>query len=223
MERRFFRTGVELRASQGDEGSIISGYAATFDNVSFPLAGFRERLARGCFARSLQSDRSDVMCLMNHDPSLVLGRQRNRTLSLAEDAKGLRFRCILPDTTTARDVYRLIQRRDIADCSFAFTCDEDSWSEIDDPDDPDTRTALRTIQRASLLDVSVVANPAYPGTSVNSADRGRHTEFNSMYRPVTDFFPTGVPSSFPAEVRAQIQSARVIGTSRRRVLDFILS
>ena len=167
VEIRYIKTGTQLRGeSQGDELSIV-GYAATWNQISEPLAGFRERLCPGCFARSLQRG-GDVIATVNHDPSLLLGRLKNKTLTLAEDATGLRFRCVLPDTSVARDAYALIKRGDIADCSFAFQCTEDQWSEIPDPDDRSKRIALRTVIHANLLDTSIVANPAYSGTSVNT-------------------------------------------------------
>lgn len=63
IERRFFKSSGELRAdSQGGE-MAITGYAATFHNLSLNLGGFRERLVPGCFARSLQNERNDIKAL----------------------------------------------------------------------------------------------------------------------------------------------------------------
>ena len=119
MEYRYI-PATELRASQGDEGSmIISGYAARFGVLSHNLGKFREKIDPGAFQRSLQSDR-DVSCLFNHSPSAILGRKKNGTLAVSEDGRGLKFRCNVANTTTGRDVYNLIKRNDISDCSFAF-------------------------------------------------------------------------------------------------------
>lgn len=231
IERRFLHTG-ELRAEgQGDKLSLI-GYAARWGTLSEPLGGrgggsFRETLTPGCFARSLQSDRSDVQCLMNHDPSLILGRQKNKSLSVSEDGNGLRFRCNVANTSVGRDVFNLVRRGDIADCSFSFQvdgADGDNWTEVDDPDDPDTRTPLRTIIRARLFDVSVVASPAYQGTSVSSMNP--HS-VSSMPRSMMDYFPQGVPQSFPVEVRSRIMSSQSPSSraalARQRAIALMLS
>ena len=230
LERRFFKTGTELRGeSMGDELSVI-GYASVWNSLSEPLGNgkgvFRERLCMGCFTRSLQSDR-DVKALFNHDPSLILGRKRNGTLTLAEDGHGLRFKALLPNTTVARDVYNLIQRRDISDCSFAFECNEDQWDDCEDPDNADSRVARRTILSANLLDVSVVASPAYKSTSVNIGSQAT-APLDKVWgdptpRSMEAFFPEGVPQSFPAEVRSRIFMPSRSVKSHRRVIDFILS
>ena len=222
IERRFV-PAVELRASQGDEGSlVISGRAASFGTLSEDLGRFRETIQRGCFTRSLQSDR-DVKCNFNHsDP--ILGRKRNGTLSVSEDANGLNFRAILPPTQAARDVYALVQKRYADACSFAFELDgEDAedWGQCDDPDNPGQRIRLRTLKRVKLHDVSVLSvAAAYPtGTSVE-VDA---LHLNSSPRSFTDYFPQGVPETFPLEVRSRILTPSRSVTSRHRVVDFILS
>jgi HK97 family phage prohead protease len=227
LERRFMHS-VELRAEgQGDELSLI-GYAARFRTLSEDLGGFRETICRGCFTRSLQSDR-DIKALLNHDPSAaILGRKKNGTLFVSEDDKGLKFRAILPQTAAARDVWNLVQARYADSCSFAFEIDP--GNEGDDPgedwgtcidESSGQRMRLRTLKRVKLHDVSVLtAQPAYPtGTSVEA---NRFPEFNS--RSVIDLFPEGIPQSFPVEVRSRILTSGFSKTdSRRRVIDFILS
>ena len=210
MERRTV-SGLELRADSQNGQKSISGYSAKWNRLSEKLGNgsFREMLLRGTFTRSLQSQRSDVTCLVNHDPSLLLGRQRSGTLRVREDSIGLHFRCSLPDTTAGNDAFALIQRGDIAGCSFAFVSDgSDTWSEIDDPEDG-KRIALRTISRANLLDCSIVTNPAYSDTSVDTDDvDGALLELNN--------------DRIPMEVRSAIQRAKVNGTGKRNLLNFIL-
>lgn len=215
MERRYV-SGVELRAISQDGQRSISGHAAKWNRYSEKLGGnsFREMLKPGAFTSSLQDARSDVTCLMNHDPSLLLGRQRSGTLRVKEDSIGLHFRCSLPDTTAGNDAYNLIQRGDLRGCSFAFQIPDggDSFEMIDDPEDG-SRIALRTITRASLLDCSVVTSPAYPDTDVSTDGV---TELNS-------YFPIGgIPASFPAEVRSRIMTAENSRTSRKNLIAFIL-
>jgi HK97 family phage prohead protease len=206
IERRFSKH-MEVHASQGDEGSmIVTGYAAKWNRLSENLGGFRERLVPGCFQRSLQSDRN-VHCNFNHDASQILGTRKAGTLAVNEDGTGLHFRCNVAPTSTGRDVYNLVKRGDLADCSFAFMIDDDggngdSWTEIDDPETSGQRIGLRTVSQAKLLDVSLVASPAYQGTSVTT-EQNKLPELNSH-----NLFPAGVPQSFPMEVRSKIMASQ---------------
>jgi len=231
IEQRFFKTGHELRAEgQGDE-MAISGYAATWHTLSANLGGFRERIVPGAFTRSLQSDR-DVMCNVNHNPDLILGRKKNKTLSVSEDGHGLRFRCLLPDTSTGRDIHALVTRGDISDCSFAFEVDGkdgEQWSDVDDPDNPGSRMALRSLVNVKLHDTAVVGSPAYSGTSVKA---DRIIELNNKLevteaRGINDYWPAGLPESFSIERRSEIlrsylQQANA-KAARERLVSMILS
>jgi len=207
IERRCVSTSVRSVGSKRE----ITGHAATFQTLSSNLGGFREQIAHGCFARSI-GRKDDVKMLINHDPSLLLGRVRNSTLEVSEDHIGLRFRCLLPQTSYADDLLTSIDRRDIDECSFGFVCDDDDWDEGFDPETGE-RTAIRTLRSVTLLDTSVVTYPAYPdGTSVDALRSFQ--------------FPDGLPASMPVEVRSKILAAGPITTHTarsRRLHQFILS
>jgi HK97 family phage prohead protease len=160
-EQKELRTFVasELRATGSDKQPKIEGYAATFAGTA-DLGAFREKIAPGAFQRTLASER-DVVCLYNHDNSMLLGRKSAGTLTLQEDSKGLRFSCDLPDTSTARDVYANLRAGNLKECSFGFFVDgEDgeSWEQQADGG------ILRTLRSVNLFDVSVVTFPAYTNT-----------------------------------------------------------
>lgn len=196
-ERRF---AGELRAdSQGDELSLV-GYASVFNSQSEDLGGFRETVLPGAFARSLREG-SDVKCLMNHDPSLVLGRTKNNTLTLNEDGRGLAFRCILPPTSTARDLYSLVKRGDIDSCSFAFIPKEQSWEDL--RSENGDLYSSRKLHDVDLLDVSAVTNPAYPSTSL-------------MARSL---FPDGAP----IEVRSALAAMAKRGAEAQPPMPYAIS
>jgi HK97 family phage prohead protease len=170
QERRFFNTRVELRDSQGDEPALI-GYACRFSakgnrfGISSDLGGFRERIAAGCFSRSLASGKNDVKMLRDHEPSLILGRQANKTLEVSEDNFGLRFACRLNmRTTIGVDAYELVRSGTVSECSFAFQVDPggEDWTS-EDVDGVDT--PLRIIRSAQLFDCSIVSQPAYPDST----------------------------------------------------------
>lgn len=151
----FERRGLsaEIRA----KGRRLEGYAATF-GIAADIGGkFSETIAAGAFGGSLRS-RSDVLALVDHDPSRVLARTRSNTLRLSEDSRGLAFDLDLPDTQAGRDVLALAERGDLGGMSFGFTVPKggDSWQ--------GERRTLRTI---GLKEISVVqAWPAYPDTEI---------------------------------------------------------
>ena len=124
---------MEVRA-QGDADDLrVEGYAAVF-NQETNLGFFREQIARGAF-EDVMSD--DVRLLLNHDGA-PLARTTNQTLTLSVDEEGLRYEAILSDTTQGRDLYKMIQRGDITQSSFAFTIKGEEW---------DKETNTRTITK----------------------------------------------------------------------------
>ena len=156
--RRQYGENVELRTmevraeGEGDEMRIV-GYAAVF-NQETDLGYFREMITPGAFDDVMEDD---VRLLLNHDGA-PLARTTNGTLTLAVDDEGLMYEAILSDTTQGRDLYKMIQRGDISQSSFAFTISEQSWSKD---------KSVRSIDKVGrLLDVSPVTYPAYPQASV---------------------------------------------------------
>jgi HK97 family phage prohead protease len=173
IEMRILSAKLSLRAADSgtDSPGKLEGYAAVFNSRSEDLGGFYEVMKPGCFDNVLKS-KPDVRCLMNHDGNLVLGRTKNGTLQLRADPMGLFYSCQLPNTSTGRDLYALIQRGDISQCSFAFKLEagDDDWEE-----DSASGKQLRTIKNVShLFDVSAVTTPAYEATSVSARNRVAH-------------------------------------------------
>jgi len=171
LERRNFVKSLRA-VIQGDELALV-GTAASFNVPSPNLQGFREVIAPGAFALSLAAPESDVKCLVNHDPSLILGRQKNGTLKVWEDGHGLNYKCQLdPNNSAHRDFYASIKRGDIDECSFAFTVPDggDAWDEMQDPETKQY-VLRRTLRAINLLDVSAVVYPYYdsPGATTVQA------------------------------------------------------
>src|ERR1035437_3165994 len=126
-ELRLHVTPQKFEIRKNSDGSrSISGYAATFGDLSQDLGGFREKIQPGAFSQSLKSN-PDVLCLYGHDTNQILGRVSSGTLTIAEDEKGLRFTCNLPDTSTARDLIALMERGDVSQMSFGFAMVRDDW------------------------------------------------------------------------------------------------
>lgn len=160
----------EIRAMEtikavDDEKQIIEGYALKFNTLSNDLGGFVEEISPEALK---DADLSDVRCYFNHDSSKVLGRTTSQTLELKVDDEGLYFRCQLPDTSYAKDLYTSIRRGDISQCSFGFLLDEDGDT-FEKRDDGLFKRTLNKIK--SIWDVSVVSVPAYSDTNVAPALR----------------------------------------------------
>lgn len=158
LEIRSFN--IELRDEP--ESRHIEGYGSVFNERSLDLGGFVEMIAPGAFDGVIE--RSDVKCYLDHNPGKgILARSRNGkgSLSLVVDEKGLQYSFDAPKTSLGDEVVEGIKRGDYSQSSFAFTVDDEVWTKEADG------TYLRTITKiGGLYDVSIVANPAYEGTSV---------------------------------------------------------
>ena len=151
------RSGMaELRAGAG---RVLAGYAAVWDAPARIGGAFDEVCRRGCFADSLASG-TDVFLLAHHSWDQPLARSANGSLQLHEDAKGLAFSAVLPETRAADDILALARSGTIAGASFAFRVPPggDRWPARD----------KRELVKLDLIEVSAVAQPAYAATSISA-------------------------------------------------------
>lgn len=144
----------EFRMEHVDQqDNTIRGYAAVYNSDSEWMGGFYEQISTGAFDYVMDND---VRAYFNHDENLLLGRVSSGTLRIGTDKKGLWYEVDLPNTTYARDLVELMKRGDVNQSSFAFLIEKDRWEERDGK-------TYRIIEKVSrLLDVSPVAQPAYP-------------------------------------------------------------
>ena len=154
-EIRLLVKNLEVRNDEeNSEKMIVEGYAVVFNSPA--THGFTEIIDKDAFNGC---DMKDVCLKYNHDDShLILARTRNKSLSLTIDDKGLFIRAELIDTTSNRDIYKMIQAGLLDKMSFAFTVEEEKWDVA-----TDTRTILKIDK---LFDVSVVDTPFYDTTSI---------------------------------------------------------
>ncbi|MDP4207672.1 MAG: HK97 family phage prohead protease [Bacteroidota bacterium] len=158
IERRYISGTVSIeKRANGSNTRNVSGYAATFNNLSKDLGGFQERIDPGFFKGV---DFSDVVCLFNHDKNFILARTSSRTLKLSIDNTGLKYAFEAPATSAGNDLLVNIANRDVSGSSFAFIVEKDSWDVINGIN---VRTLLKCAQ---LIDVSPVVFPAYNDTVV---------------------------------------------------------
>ncbi len=158
-------TEIERRAAELEvraKGRELIGYAAVFDTRA-KIADFEETIRPGAFNATLRDrPNADVLALVDHDPAALLGRTRNKSLELHEDARGLRFRITLPKTSLADDILALADAGSLGGASFGFRTLKDAWS-----------GAVRTLHAIDLREISIVrAWPAYPQTTVSARALG---------------------------------------------------
>jgi HK97 family phage prohead protease len=154
LEMRTLSAPVEVR--KADNKRTVSGYAALFNSETDIGGYFRETIAPGAFSGTLGSD---VRALVDHDHGRVIGRTTAGTLRIAEDETGLSVEIDLPDTSDGRDLAVSLERGDISGMSFGFQVTKEQWDETGE-------TPLRTIMAVDLFEVSAVAFPAYPDTTI---------------------------------------------------------
>jgi HK97 family phage prohead protease len=157
IEHRALATAVRA------QGRRLVGYAATFGTPAEIEGRITETIRAGAFADTL-GKREDVLALVDHDSSKLLGRTASGTLRLNEDSKGLAFEVDVPLTTLGNDVLAMAERGDLGGMSFGFRTLADHWT--------DQRT--RELRSVQLVEVSVVhAFPAYSGTSVQARTKSQ--------------------------------------------------
>lgn len=167
------KENLEIRALSNveqTEENIVEGYALKFNKESRDLGGFIETISPSALDGV---DLSDVRCFLDHDSSKLLGRTSSGTLSLTVDEVGLRFRCVLPNTSVGRDAMELVKRGDLNQCSFGFTVKEDAWT----PGEIMHRSINKIGQ---LLEISLVSIPAYDDTDVMVASRSMQEAVNEL-------------------------------------------
>lgn len=154
-EIRLLAENLEVRESEENKDNmVVEGYAVVFDSPA--THGFTEIIDKNAFNGC---DMKDVCMKYNHDDShRILARTRNGSLRIQIDDKGLFIHADLIDTTSNRDIYKMIQAGLLDKMSFAFTVEEEKWDLA-----TDTRTILKIDK---LFDVSVVDTPFYDTTSI---------------------------------------------------------
>lgn len=167
---RSVQTQLQTRAEQENSEMYIEGYFAVFNQVTELWPGAYEELAPEAFSETLGND---VRALINHDTTLVLGRNKSGTLELKADSHGLWGRVkINPNDTDAVNIYERVKRGDVDQCSFGFNIIKEDTEFREDG------SVKWTIRKVDLHEVSVCTFPAYAATGVQArkAEVQQHKE-----------------------------------------------
>jgi len=161
----------EVRAEENEQhGTYITGTPIVFEQAT-DLGWCQETIARDALEGT---DLKDVRFLVGHNTSMIpLARSRNNnensTMQLSVNENGMDIRVDLDteNNAEARALYSAVRRGDMTGMSFMFVVDKDSW------DDVESDYPKRTVRHiARVLEVSAVAFPAYPQTSIQAASEG---------------------------------------------------
>jgi hypothetical protein len=155
-----------------DTVAVMDGEAVVYNSLSVDMFGFREQFSPGAFRESLGT--RDIVALIDHQSSRIIGRQTAKTLRIVDTPEALKASIDIPNTSYGNDCVVSVRRRDQAGMSFVFDEIEDTWEFKKDG------TILRTVQKAELYEVTITGFPAYPATSIGL----RSTDsINPLYQP----------------------------------------
>lgn len=150
---------IEGRPIVTEKETIIAGY-------------YREIIDRDALK---EADLSDVMLLANHNDRMIpIARHRRgkrSSMDINVDGEGLTFtaKVDVQNNQTAAEICSAIERGDIDDMSFAFTIEEDEWTDLDkNMKDPAILPTRRIKKIGKVFEISAVNEGAYPQTSISA-------------------------------------------------------
>ena len=158
--RQLRSTASQFQTREAEGALTIEGYFSVFNSIYELWPGATESVAPGAFSETLGND---IRALVNHDDTLVLGRNKAGTLELREDSHGLWGKIdVNPNDVDAMNLYNRVKRGDVDQCSFGF------WIEDEETEFRDDGSIHWTIRKVNLFEVSVCTFPAYESTEVSA-------------------------------------------------------
>ncbi|MDF2609053.1 MAG: family phage prohead protease [Lachnospiraceae bacterium] len=161
VQTRSYQTNFKATRAEIDNGEMyIEGYFSVFGVETELWPGAYEEISPEAFNETMGND---IRALINHDTTLVLGRNKANTLVLKIDSHGLWGRITInPNDSDAVNLYERVKRGDVDQCSFGFNILLESTDWRDDG------TVKWTITKIDLHEVSVCTFPAYEETGVQA-------------------------------------------------------
>ena len=165
--REYRAMRMELREA-GEGEMIVEGYATTFNQPYTLYEGRYYKVIEQIDPHAFdECDMSDVIMQYDHT-GRVFARNKNGTLQLAADTKGLKITANLGGTEAGKQLYEEIKGGYTDKMSFGFVVAEDKREYTTDYAS-DLETCTRTITKISkLYDVSAVSLPANDMTSISA-------------------------------------------------------
>lgn len=164
---RSLQANIENEDSK-DEKLTVHGYIETgvpsklLDNGKI---AWREIIQKGVFGKAINDSIAkgeEIDLLYNHDKNQILASNVNDSFILEEDEVGLYFEAKISETTWGKDAYTLIKDGIISGLSFGMRVLDSYWSKGID------NVNIRTITAIELFEVSILKQPAYASTLVET-------------------------------------------------------
>ena len=162
---------IEIR----NDSVVLDGYVNAIARDSRPMLDdngekFVEQISPKTFQRALEKN-DDILCLLNHEPSRVLGSTKQGNIELFEDNIGLRAICKITDG----EVIEKAKKGKLRGWSFGF----EALKEHEEP--LANGLKRRFVDEMNLAEVSIIDEhkiPCYVGTSIElRADGNSKIEF----------------------------------------------
>ena len=168
MNRETRAFTFECRAEENEQhGTFITGTPIVFNRAT-DMGWYEETIDPEALANT---DLKDVAFLVGHNTGMIpLARSRNNNenstmqMSVTDEGMDIRVDLDTENNAEAKALYSAVRRGDMTGMSFMFVVDKDSWTDVDS-DYP--KRQILSIRK--VFEVSAVAFPAYPQTSIQAA------------------------------------------------------
>ncbi len=162
---------IEIR----NDSILLNGYVNAIARDSRPMLDdngekFVEQISPKTFQRALEKS-DNVLCILNHEPSRVLGSTKQGNIELFEDNIGLRAICKITDG----EVIEKAKKGKLRGWSFGFEALKEHEESLENG------LKRRFVDEMNLVEVSIIDEhkiPCYVGTSIETrADKNFKIEF----------------------------------------------
>lgn len=169
------RGGFHLLIEIRNDSILLNGYVNAIARDSRPMLDdngekFVEQISPKTFQRALEKS-DNVLCLLNHEPSRVLGSTKQGNIELFEDNIGLRAICKITDG----EVIEKAKKGKLRGWSFGFEALKEHEESLENG------LKRRFVDEMNLVEVSIIDEhkiPCYVGTSIETrADKNFKIEF----------------------------------------------
>lgn len=152
---------IEIR----NDSVLLDGYVNAVARDSRPMLDengekFVEQISPKTFQRAVEKN-DDILCLLNHEPSRILGSTKDGNIELFEDNIGLRAICKITDS----EVIEKAKQNKLRGWSFGFEALKEHVEILGDG------FKRRFVDEMNLAEVSIIDErkiPCYVGTSIET-------------------------------------------------------
>ena len=184
---------VVMRIEIRNDSVLLDGYVNAVARDSRPMLDehgekFVEQIVPKTFQRAIEKN-DDIFCLLNHEPSRVLGSTKKGNIELFEDNIGLRAICTITDS----EVIEKAKDKKLRGWSFGFEAVKEHEEKLND------NLKRRFVDDMNLLEVSIIDErkiPCYVGTSIETrSDKNSKIEYRDE-----DFVPKIINLETPQKI-----------------------